>query len=222
MAAEGNEAPATRRWQFSLRGILSFTAWAACTAAFARLRGTGAAVLIVGLSACALNCRGDLSNWQLPGRRGGKTAYLAWALLLASLFLPAVRGCSNSSIAGWQAAGACAMAQFSMPDPGIEHRWVAYGYYSMLNLANLLLLLSPWALYRARRGKGQCYAAALGICAVAVWSASVDDAGGLLAGYYVWSLAVLCLLSAFPLGPRTMTVMVLAGLGRLFLLPLIH
>ena len=203
MAAEGNEAPATRRWQFSLRGILSFTAWAACTAAFARLRGTGAAVLIV-------------------GRRGGKTAYLAWALLLASLFLPAVRGCSNSSIAGWQAAGACAMAQFSMPDPGIEHRWVAYGYYSMLNLANLLLLLSPWALYRARRGKGQCYAAALGICAVAVWSASVDDAGGLLAGYYVWSLAVLGLLSAFPLGPRTMTLMVLAGLGRLFLLPPTH
>jgi hypothetical protein len=221
MPASGNDAPATHPWQFSLRGILAFTAWAACTAAWATMRGAGVVVLAVGFSMAALNCRGDLSAWQLPGRRGRRLVHLAWALLLASLFLPAIRGCSNAPIAGWQAAQACAAVQFSPLDPsGIEQHWVAYGYYSLLNLANLLILLSPLALYLAGRGKGQTYAALLGVSAIAVWSAAIDDAGGsLLAGYYVWSLAVLCLLSAFRIGACTLSIMAACALVRLFLLP---
>jgi hypothetical protein len=219
MHAADNDARAVLPWQFSLRGILAFTSWTACTVAWATIRGAGVVVLAVGFSVAALNCRGDLSAWQLPGRRGRRLVHLAWALLLASLFLPAARGCSSAPIAGWQAAQACATVQFSPFDRGVESHWVAYGYYSLLNLANLLMLLSPLALYLARRGKGQTYAALLGISAIAVWSAAIDDAGNFLAGYYVWSLAAMCLLSAFRLGARTLAIMAAGAFVRLFLLP---
>lgn len=216
MCSSPEDRPTHSRWQFSLRGALGFTAWSACVAAWAAIRGPGVVVLATGLSVSALNARGTLASWQLPRPRGARLVQCGWALLFASLFLPAVRGCSNSSVPGWAAAQAAANVQLIIPTDG--ESWLRYSYFSLVNLANLALLLSPWAVYRARRGQGQNYAVLLGVGASAVWTAAIDNPRDFLAGYYVWSLAVLCVHSAFRLHFRTWAAMALLCLAWLALL----
>jgi len=175
-------------------------------------------VLAVGLTVSALNARGVFVAWQFPNPRGARLVYCGWGLLILSLFSPAVRGCGNSPVPGWSAAHAAAASQFRLPEPEGGRHWVAYAFYSTINLANLLLLLSPWALVRGRRGGGQTYAAILGASAVAVWSAAIGHPHEFLAGYYLWGLAMLCLLSAFRLGGRTLAAMVVLGMMWLALM----
>ncbi|HVX59257.1 MAG TPA: hypothetical protein VHC19_01600 [Pirellulales bacterium] len=210
--------PDNRAAQFSLQGVFALTTWAACTAALAAWRGPGVVVLCLGLAISALNAWGKFSRWQLPERRGLGLVRCAWLLLGMSLFLPAARGCSNQSIAGWQAAAACASAQIEMLDQRRDASWTAYVYCSTLNLGNLLLALSPWPVWRAQGGEraGRGYAAVLGVCAVGVWSLAIGDAASLLVGYYLWSLAALMLLSAFRLGPAAIAMMGSLSLLRLY------
>ncbi|HVW35833.1 MAG TPA: hypothetical protein VHB99_00970 [Pirellulales bacterium] len=212
MSTPSDPAPPAGRLQFGLRTIFGLMAWIGCVTAWATLRGAGVVVLALGLTASALNQRGVFAALQLPNPRGARFVYCGWALLIVSLFSPAVRGCGNSPVPGWSAAHAAAATQFRLPQPEDDRHWVAYAFYSTINLANLLLLLSPWALIRGRRGGGQAYAAILGASAVAVWSAAIDHPHEFLAGYYLWSLAVLCLLSAFRLGGRTLAVMLVLGM----------
>ena len=219
MSDLGDDTIRSGPWQFSLRAVFCLVAWAACITAWATIRGAGVVVLAVGLSVSALNVRGALNNWQLPSTKGRRLVYCGWMLLLVSLFAPSVRGCGNAPVAGWEAAAAAADVQFRVPgasDAG-GLAWSGYGFYSLINLGNLLLLVSPWALYRARRGKGQAYGALLGVCAVAAWSLPISQPQEFLVGYYVWSISLLCVLSAFRLSPRTMAAMIAFALVWLML-----
>ena len=187
--------------------------------AWATIRGAGVVVLAIGLSVSALNVRGVLSGWQLPSPKGRRLVYCGWMLLVVSLFAPSFRGCGIALVPGWEAAWAAAEVQFRVPaasDAGVIER-SGYGFYSFINLGNLLLLVSPWALYRAQRGKAQAYGALLGVCAVAAWSLPIGQPRDFLAGYYAWSLSLLCVLSAFRLSPRTMAAMVAFALAWLVL-----
>lgn len=209
--------PEVRRLQFKLRGVFALTTWASCTAALAAWRGAGVVVLSAGTTISALNACGRLAPWQFPERRSSWLVRSAWLLLGLSLCLPAARGCSNQSLAGWQTAWACAAAQVRVLDEEQPPRWSAFAYLSMLNLGNLLLALSPLAVWMTKRRAraGRRYAAALGLCAVAIWSLAIGDAGSLLAGYYLWSLSALALLSAFRLHAPTVAAM--GALGALLL-----
>ncbi len=200
--------------QFSLQAVFALTTWAACTAALAAWRGVGVGVLCFGLAVSALNACGTLSRWQLPQRRGLGLARCAWLLLGLSLCLPAMRGCSNHSLVGWESAAACAAAQVEMLEQPQDASWSAYAYCSVLNLGNLLLALSPLAAWRTKQGEraGQHYAAVLGVCAVGVWSLAIGNTESLLVGYYLWSLATLTLLSAFRLGPAAFALMAILSL----------
>lgn len=209
--------PDERGVQFSLRGVFALTTWAACTAALAAWRGAGVVVLSLGLTITALNACGKLSRWQLPERRGLGLVRCAWLLLGLSLCMPSVRGCSNQSLAGWETALTCASTQIEMLARRHDASWTAYVCCSMLNLGNLLMALSPLAVWRTKRREraGRAYAAVLGACAVGIWSLAIGDAASLLVGYYFWSLAALALLSAFRLGAAALSFM-----GILSLLPL--
>jgi hypothetical protein len=219
MSAPRDPTPPVGRLQFGLRSIFGLMAWISCVTAWATIRGAGAVVFAVGLTVSALNTRGVFAGWQFPNPRGARLVYCGWGLLMLSLFSPAVRGCGNSPVPGWKAAQAAAAIQFRLPEPGEGRPWVAYAFYSTINLANLMLLLSPWAWFRGRRGGGQVYAAILGASAAAVWSAALERPHEFLAGYYLWCSAVLCLLSAFRLGGRTLAAMVVLGMTWLALVP---
>jgi hypothetical protein len=204
--------------QFTLRGMFLITTWAACTAALAAWRGAGVVVLTFGLGISALSCQGVLAPWQAPERRSRFLMRIGWLLLLSSLALPSVRGCSNSSVSGLGAAYHCAAAQFSLVDESIEHRWLAYLHLTMLNLANLLMALSPLCARGTRPDRwGATYTMVLGPCAVAVWSLPVGDARAFLAGYYLWALASAVILSSFRLSLPTFIAMVLLSILRLCL-----
>lgn len=218
MSTPRDPTPPALRLQFGLRSIFGLMAWIGCITAWATIRGAGVVVLAVGVTVSALNERGVFAGWQLPNPRGARLVYCGWGLLMLSLFSPAVRGCGNSPVPGWSAARAAAAIQLRIPESGEGRHWIAYAFYSTINLANLLLLLSPWALVRGRRGGGQAYTAILGASAVAIWSAAIDHPHEFLAGYYLWSLAVLCLLSAFRLGGRTLAAMVVLGMTWLALM----
>lgn len=217
MLKTGQDGPtAAGPLQFTLRGMFLITTWAACTAALAVWRGAGVVVLTFGLGVSALNCQGALTPWQASERRSRSLRRIGWILLLFSLALPSVRGCSNSSVSGLGAAYHCAAAQFSLVDQSIEHRWVAYLHVTTLNLANVLMALSPLCARGTRPDRwGATYAMVLGPCAIAVWSLPVGDARAFLPGYYLWALASAAILSSFRLSLSTFIVMVLLGILRL-------
>lgn len=202
--------------QFTLRGLFLITTWAACTAALAAWRGAGVVVLTFGLGVSALNCQRALAPWQAPERRSQSLRRIGWLLLLFSLALPSVRGCSNSSVSGLSAAYHCAAAQFSPVDQSIEHRWIAYLHLTMLNLANVLMALSPLCARGTRLARwGAIYTMVLGPCAIAVWSLPVGDTRPFLPGYYLWALASLAILSSFRLSLPTFIAMLLLSILRL-------
>ena len=210
----------TAAWplQFTLRGMFLITTWAACTAALAAWRGAGVVVLTFGLGVSALNCQGALAPWQAPEQRARSLRRIGWLLLLFSLALPSVRGCSNSSVSGLGAAYHCAAAQFSLVDQGIEHRWIAYLHLTMLNLANVLMALSPLCARGTRPVRwGATYTMILGPCAVSVWALPVGDARAFLPGYYLWALASAAILSSFRLTLPTFIAMALLSILRLCL-----
>ncbi len=207
---------AARSPQFSLQGMFLIMTWAACTAALAAWRGAGVVVLTFGLGISALNCQGALAPWQAPGQRSRALRRIGWLLLLFSLALPSVRGCSNSSVSGLGAAYYCAAAQFSLIEQSNDHQWAAYLNLTMLNLANVLMALSPLCARGTRSARwGATYTMVLGPCAVAVWSLPVGDARPFLPGYYAWALASVAILSSFRLRLQTFIAMLLLSILRL-------
>ncbi len=218
--AHAEQAGDRRPWQFSLRAMMIFTAAVAGVIWLATIKGVGVLVVAFGIAVSTLNWLGALAVWQRP-ERCGRPIKLGWLLLLVSLVLPYVRGCNNSQVFGWQAAWGCANIQIEGTNSSIDSSKEVFEYifFTLINLANLLLLASPLFLLLLRRGRGQCYAAILACGATAAWTAPVPDASGLLIGYYVWCLGQLMVLSAARLGPRTLAAMVLVAFVRVFLWP---
>jgi hypothetical protein len=123
-------------------------------------------------------------------------------------------------IYGWQAAWACADAQFNGITEGIHSLGdgLDFVFVTSMNLANSLSLASPLLLLLLRRGRGRGYAATLGCCATFAWT-PLPDPKYMMIGYYVWCFAQLCILSAARLGPRTLIAMVAVAVARVFLWP---
>jgi hypothetical protein len=211
----------TRGWQFSLLEAFWFLTAAGGAAALVRGKGWGAVVVVVGLFVAWLNVRGRFAEVQ-AGKRRAKLFWGAWGLLGASLFLPAMRGCNNSTLKGWETAHLCAAAEVGAVEkfvvqgerPPREELGRAVGelsWITLLNLANLLAVLSPVWLWRLRREKGQWLGAALAVAAVAVWIVPLKDPH-VLVGCYVWCAGFLALTLPYRIGWKTFVAMLLLAM----------
>jgi hypothetical protein len=211
---------ASARPQFSLKALFAVTAWAASLAALAASQLAGWTMLAIGFSLSCLNCSGQLAVCH--GRTAQRRLFgTGWLLLVVSLFLPAVKGCGNTTFRGWEAAA----ASFELPlrlfweskaDSAKVNGFV-YGFYCLLAMANLLLAGSPLFLWRLTRGKGEYYGAIFATASAAMWCFSIEPQM-LLVGYYVWCLAGLAILCAYrmrwPVLPLMLLPPLLALCGR--------
>ena len=206
-----------RRPQFSLRSLLAITAWAAAIMALAVSSLSALVVSAVGFSAAALNCAGKLSMLQTTANRR-RAVGLAWLLLLASLGMPAVRGCNNEAVPGYSAAAVALAYQVQPPVSQPAESWVAaYVEFTWLNLANVLLVLSPLFIRRVERGRGHVYAALLALASAAMWCVPIGERpGSLLVGYYIWCLAALCVLVSIRLHAWVLAAMAVFPLAKWF------
>ncbi len=230
-------------WQFSLRGLFLLMTAAAGTAAVASVWGLGSLILSTGFILATLNWRGGCAAVQ-TNRARPRLFYTAWLLFAASLFLPVTKGCGTDAFCGWQAALVCAGAEVDLlkdiasacrtspqdSEPRIiegagdtvsnrARRTVeAVGsalWVTLLNLANLLMLGSPWLLWRLQRGRGQRLAALLAWSTVAVWLVPLDAPPPMyLSGYYVWCLSFTLVLTTLRITLRLLLTML--GLAAVY------
>jgi hypothetical protein len=158
--------------------------------------------------------------------------------------LPAVttRGCNNvhSTHYGWELA-MISFISVTEPAEKVAHwgsspdtrTWsVVLTFFQevagalILCLPNVMILLSPWMLYRLLHGKGGFLAACLGCSAVITWywsaAMSADSAerepgsaDGLRIGYYLWTAGITVAFLAVRPGWRTLTAMSLVAFGLL-------
>jgi hypothetical protein len=181
--------------QFGLKAIFGFTAWTAAVAGLGVSQFRGWTMYAVGLSVVCLNCSGRLSACQ---RQPAQTRFFqaAWLLLFVSLFLPAMKGCNNTSIRGWEAAKVCALVTVD-PVAKTPSEWTGHVLFCLCNAVNVLLVLSPLFLWRLRRGKGAYYGLLMVAAVPAMWC--FGDPAQMLIGYYVWCAAALAILCAYPM-----------------------
>ncbi|HJT32922.1 MAG TPA: hypothetical protein VJ783_12850 [Pirellulales bacterium] len=207
------------RPQFGLRWLLALTAWVAAIMALVVSSLNSLVMSAVGFSLAALNCAGKLTMFQSAANHR-RAVGLAWLLLLASLGLPAVRGCGNDAVPGYSAAAVACNYQVRPPvDQPIETWAAAYVEFTWLNLANLLLILSPLFIRRVERGQGRHYGALLALACAVMWCLPIGERPGtLLIGYYVWCLAGLCLLASIRLRWPTLLAMAVLPLAKWFLM----
>lgn len=194
-SSTASRAIAGSRPQFGLKTIFAFTAWTAAIAGLAVSQFSCWTMFAVGLSLVCLNCWGRLVACQ---RRSGQARCIqaGWLLLAVSLFLPAMKGCNNTSIVGWEAARASLDAALHPPSE-ISHETGGYLLVCLSGVANVLLAFSPLFLWRLRRGKGAYYGLLLFVAVPAMWC--FGDPAQVLIGYYVWCAGGLAILCAFPM-----------------------
>ena len=202
---------AEQRPQYSLRDL--FVAMTGVAAAFglAAWWGPGTLPYSIGLLLALANVTGRLGFFQTKQTRP-KCFYVAWGLLLVSLFLPSVQGCQED-MKGWQAALTVAQAEIegvqSLASQETDAPWYRWAFsltvYSLLNLANILALLSPLLLYRLQRDRGKWMGGALAVCSVAAWSLGWTP--GFLVGYYVWCFGFAALLIGYRMSWLTFGLM---------------
>lgn len=202
------------RWQFSLRGMLLLTTVAAVSAAIAAARGIGSLLLSLGVTLTAFNSAGYLRHLQ-TARWRPRWVYLGWLVFLTSMFLPAARGCGNSTSAGWEVAWICgasqvdAVVKLATQEDERDNlaRQVAQApmqtllphvYLLVLNVSNVVMLLSPAAWLLWRQDRGRILLGVLVVGASCGWSItwSSDDASKMEYGYYVWCAAMMLVLTA--------------------------
>ncbi len=222
---ESDRTASLSPWQFSLRDIFWLTTAAAGVAAVAAVKGAGSLVISIGLVVAWLNARGRLAPVQTRKARP-KVFYVAWGLLAASLFLPAMKGCNNKPIYGWQTAYACAatqadgVAQLVLQGPPEERPSLSdvgsFVWFTLINLANGLALLSPFWLWRLQRGRGEWFGAVLAVAVIGVWAVPLRDPTNLLVGCYVWCAGFAVLLAAHRL--RFGVLAAMCALAVVFLL----
>ena len=226
-AVPSEERTSPVRWQFNLRDAFLATTATAGAAALAGYRGMGSLVLSLGLAAAWLNVRGRLTPLQTHRARP-KLFYAAWLLLGVSLFLPAMKGCDNSALRGWQTAQAAvlleadAVAELS-ENPGavlqqgsheLREGLRFWTILTLINAANLLLLSSPLLLWRIQRGKGEWLGAAFAMAAVGPWAVPLRDP--VLIGCYVWCAAFLVVLLSYRI--RAFTFFAMLALAAVYVL----
>jgi hypothetical protein len=121
----------------------------------------------------------------------------AWLLFAVSLALPAMKGCGSQTSYGWEAAFQSAAMGVETCTRLINGRiaggwfdismeWIAF--VVILNLPNLMMLVSPWALHRQQQDRGKVLSLFFGCAAACTWYWGLGE--GLLIGYYVWSAGI--------------------------------
>ena len=207
------------RWsrQFTLRGLLIAVALAAVASALCAAKGIGSLVLFIGLVATWFSWRGYLSRLQTSSARP-KMFLSAWLLVGMSLFMPAFGGC-QTEVKGWECAYFCAGIEYELIRDSVvesdQSRLLTTEAltFTLLNLANLMFVLSPLMLYRIWRGKGQFLTTLLAISLPMVWLVPIDAPMQYRIGYYVCCAG----LTQIHLSYRTRTM----ALGAMWLMTLI-
>jgi hypothetical protein len=221
--------PAPRR-QIALRGLFICTGYFAVSSALALRFGLGIFVLMNGLFLTWLSFRGYL--WWAQSNRARPRVYgIGWLLFAVSFGLPAftVNGCGNgapTTYYGWEAAVSTAQMSLeavSEADTLIrqpEHR-TRKGFRQLLqavllvllwNLPNVLMLASPYMLFRQQRGRGQLMTMLFCCAAVSTWTWGISVGEELRIGYYVWSCGITIISLARATVLRSMTAMAVTGL----------
>lgn len=202
------DAAAKPPLQFGVRHLLLATTVVALVAGAGSLFGPGASMLTCGALAALANASGRLRRWQ-SGAWPARWTWTGWLLLLASLVSPALRGCGDEAIPGWK-AGAIAVS-FQAESLGKvvanagERRetleaaprfLAAQTFLAAINVGNLLLLVSPLALWLWRRGRGAGLNGLLVVAAACACAFGCSDSNGFLVGYYLWCAALLAVMGA--------------------------
>lgn len=233
-ASPGQSAAAPlgpRRRQISLRGLFLCTAYFAVSSALATKFGLGIFVLMNGIFLTWLSFRGYLW-WMQSKRARPKTYGVAWLLFAVSFGLPTltVKGCGSTppeARYGWEAA---LMTVETIPFSETERlisdptqrtpkqSWdllLGYLLFVLWNMPNLLMLASPYVLYRQQIEKGDVLSALFGCAAVSSWTWGITGGEDLRVGYYVWSTGITAIALAKPPGWRSLLAM--GGLLMLWL-----
>lgn len=217
------DQPASSR--VSLRGLFGLTTYFALASALAARCGIGLFVLACGALLTWLNDRGRLPWLQTrPARNRLFTG--SWLLFAVSLALPAltIKGCDSSPpkpLYGWEVAVSTAGFLLAIPEATIDAvagsessptKWaellLALIQVLLWNLPNLLMLVSPYFLYRLHRGRGAWLAAAFACAAASSWSWGIAGGDALRIGYYVWSASITLLSLARPPNRGSLAAMV--------------
>lgn len=188
----GRPRSSPQRPQFSLRALLIGVTVASVILALYAKRGLGTVPLSLGLLLSGLSWRGRLARLQTETTRP-KLYLSGWLLVGMSLLLPSVGGC-QTTLKGWEAAYFCAGIEVEMihnslqADAELEPQvWSdEFAYFSLLNLANLMFLLSPLVLWRLQRGKGRWLTTINAAALTAVWFVPLGAGSDYRVGYYVW------------------------------------
>jgi hypothetical protein len=208
------EPVAGDRFQFRLSHLFMATFLVAVIVFLAQSTGVGSLPLSIGLALVCLNAQGFFGFWQHKRSRP-RLFYVVWLLIAVSLFLPSAKGCNNQTIHGWQAAQMMFVAEVEMlHEVTTKQAFPGGGLIPLvlllsINLANLLILLSPLLLFRLQKGKGRLMGNALAISAVSVWVITWDNASGFLIGYYVWAGGITLLIQTWRIGCRVFFAMVI-------------
>ena len=219
---------ANQRFQLSLKSLFLCVTYFAVASLMALRWGAGLFVVAMGIFLTWLSYRGFL--WWLQTQQNRPKAFvIAWMMLGASLALPAVitPGCGNALPTrdrGWVLAINGVYYTVALAEKALELKKpelqtfinfrdviLAFMYAGIINLPNVMMLLSPWLLYRQQRANRGHWPAAWGCAAVSTWMWAVTQSRDLLIGYYIWSSAVLLIFLTRPIGWRTLLSM--AGLG---------
>jgi hypothetical protein len=192
--------------QFSLFSLFELTTVAAIAAALVAGKGWGTLVLSTGMTLAWFNVRGSFAGWQTP-RPQCWLFGAAGVLFVVSLCLPAL--VVFGDVYGWAAAFTIANEEWkgitdwlAVDNRSLTEdisRILAFVWITLMNGANLSMLLSPLTLLRLRRGKGEWLANGQAITSVAAWFV-LFDSNDFLVGSYVW-----CASMMLPLIARRMT-----------------
>ncbi len=212
------EAEANGRFQFRLYHLFWVTFLVAVIAVVAKSFGPGTLPLSIGLALACLNAQGFFGFLQRKGTRP-RVCYVAWLLVAVSMLLPSAKGCNNEQIQGWKMAQIVFVGEGNMlHEAATSQKPLGVGdcmliiRLTLINLANLLIVISPLMLSRLQQGQGRLMGNALAISAVSVWLISWENGGGYLVGYYVWAGAIALLLVTIRIRWRMFAAMVILGL----------
>ena len=150
---------------------------------------------------------------------------VAWILFAVSLALPVLHVTSSYTY-GWEAAVTIAHVEWeSVTQDGVTKIFssdnlsakyalsgvLSFFQLTLMNGANLLLLLSPLTLWRSRRGKGTWLKNSFAVMCVAAWIVPFDDSG-FLVGCYVWCASMMLMFIARRVTWRVVVAMVAVAL----------
>jgi hypothetical protein len=195
------------RCQFSLSRLFELTTMAAIVASIAAAFGPGTLVLSTGIALAWLNYRGVFESIQ-SGRRQAFVMAIAWATFLASLVLPSVK--IFGPVLGFSAAWlAIALPVELLFKRGQFQAGVIV--YAAIDIANALMLLLPFLMWRISRGRGKTLSKALCVSMVSPWCVALDPMD-LMAGYFVWCASFAVALVAVRIRTKTFLAMLVCAM----------